>query len=259
MPPQPSKSLVPSHLFQIQRTAFATLARVFLVNIRVCCTTFRAELQRVEAREAERVRIEEAAVRERDRVAEQLAQRAERTAAAAAKREAARLVEQEAATLRAAAQTAAAVEAVAAREAERAKAAAIRDEEMRQQLEEIAATEQTRAAEIASFKAEAAATAKGMLMQHARSYPDGHGDVEDDARASSSTRAYADGKQAGMAADLKLCDLERRLDQPPVRPFLSLSPPLFPGQYICNIIPKKRTELVDVLPLCVSTGSPVPS
>ena len=66
------------------------------------------------AREAERVRIEEAAALEKDLLAEQVAQRAERTAAAAAKREAARLVEQEAATLRAAARTAAAEEAAVA-------------------------------------------------------------------------------------------------------------------------------------------------
>lgn len=212
------------------------------------------------AREAERVRIEEAAALEKDLLAEQVAQRAERTAAAAAKREAARLVEQEAATLRAAARTAAAEEAAVAREAERVKAAAIRDEERRQQMDEIATMEQTRAAEIALFKAEAAATAKARLVQHARGYQDVDSGGEDNAQSPSSTPVCADGEQVGTAAEKKLRDLERRLDQPPVCPLYSLLPLMpQPGGLNRMIIPTKTPDLIAVLLPCVSTGPSVPS
>lgn len=178
----------------------------------------RAELQRAKAREADRLRLEKAAAHREELFAEQAAQRAERVAAAAAKREEARLVEHEAATLRAIAHAAAVEKAAVSREAERVQAASTREEERRKQLEDIAAVEQARAAEITSFKAEAAASAKARLARHVRDY---HSDADngqaDKTRGFSSSPTCGDGEQAGSAGEAKLRDLERRLAQPPVR------------------------------------------
>lgn len=198
------------------------------------------------AREAERVRLEEAATQQRDQLAEQAAQRAERAAAAAAKREAARLVEHEAASLRAAAKAAAAEEAAIAREAERVKAAALREEERRQKLEEIAAMEQERTTEIAALKAETATIAKTRLARHVQGYKGtSDGDRPDDAQYPSTTAAHADGEQSGIASETKLRDLERRLSQPPVRPLRCSAP--------------SQSSCLNPLVLGSASGPPVPS